>query len=205
MSIILNLLPSGTLIEEMQTKIVTDLALTIDASGANTITKVDMDVIFEKSVDRINRELVLTLQISNGDFVIRPEEAVIDLIVLQGECLLSKRQNELSKNNPAIKRVRLEDIELEFTDVGNLRSKDIDLKFGFCAELENALSRKRADIISDIAGNDGEIIWDGTTRRFEDTDHGGTTHSHRHFNPLTDGLNEDTGTVSDPSTDDRIL
>lgn len=195
MAVILSLLPSGTLVEEMQLQIVTDVGLTIAASGENTITQTNMDTIFEKTVRRINRIVGLQTDVIGGDLVPRPSEDVLDLIVLQGECTLIQRDLELGKRNPNIKRVRLEAIELEFSDVGSARSRDLDAKFGFCADIERAIQRFLAgDAVTDA----GSIIWEGTTRHHEDVTHDDQTGSHRIFNPLIEDHHDNTHNDGEP-------
>ena len=192
MSIILQLIPSGTLIEALGDDVALDFGLTIVASGTGFLRET-MNELIDKSLTRINRNIESNFLIIQGDITPLPSQSVVDLIILQTECLLSIRSNEIARVNPSIKKVRLEEIELEFSDVDTLRSKDINSKFSFCAELEKVLLQYRVNIIG--AGISGEIIWDGNTRRFEDVDHDGQ-HRHRHFNPLPDaGTNPNNDSV----------
>lgn len=183
MAVILTSLPSGTLVAALQDAAINDLSLTIAASGTGTITQGALDVIFEKSVRRINRKLELLIEILAGDLTPRPDEAVLDLVILQTECLLYKRINEQAKFSPGIKRVRLEAIELEFSDVGSLRSKDLDAKHGICQELDTAMNQYKAE---NATSDSGDIIWAGSTRRHEVVDHDNTS-THTHFNSIPDG------------------
>ena len=185
MAVILTLLPSGTLISALQNAVVVDLGLTIAASGTNTITQEIMDSFIEKGIRRINRELELALEIQGGDLIpARPAEAVLDLIILQTECLLHKRQVELATTSSGrgVKRVKLEAIEVEFDSVD--KTKNLDAKYGFCQELKDALLKYQG---AKAAADGAEIIWSGSTRRWEIVDHDGTTADEIHYNQKPDG------------------
>lgn len=185
MAVILSLLPSGTLIAALQEAVVVDLGLTIAASGTNTVTQTVMDSFIEKGIRRINRELELSLEISGGDITpARPDESVLDLITLQTECLLHKRQVELATTSSGrgVKRVKLEAIEVEFDLVD--KTKNLDAKYGYCQELKDALLKYQG---AKAAADGASIIWDGTERRWEEVDHDGTTRDEVHYNQRPDG------------------
>ena len=177
-------IPSGTTMSIIQDKALTDLGLSIAASGSNTVTQDTADTLFNKSVDRINRELGLSLQVVSGEFVPTPATAVLDLVVLQMECLTHKRQTELSTTGSGrgVKRVKLEDIEVEFDSVD--KAKNLDAKFGYCQEAQDALLKYKL-IRGHVDGSD--IIWDGNTRRWEEVDHDGTTSLDKHYDHRSDG------------------
>ncbi len=186
MAVILTLLPSGTLIEAMQESVVADLGLSIAASGEATITQSLEDTLFEKSVRRINRKLSLEIEIVSGDLDPRPSEAVIDLIILQNECILQHNRNEKVKNsNAAVKMVKLEGIAVEFIDISKSRSADINAKYGFCSELNLALRQYHSSGPGSIDGADK--IWSGSRRRWETATHDDTTSDHPHYDNMADG------------------
>jgi len=185
MSVILSLVPSGTLIEEIQNAAVADAGLTIAASGTATITQAQMDTLTEKSVRRMNHQLGMTMGIAGGDITpSRPVDAVLDLITLQVECLISKWQSERAATGQdrGVRMVKLEGIQIEFDPVDRL--KNLDAKYGFCAELDEALKQYRVQRVH-IEG--ASAVWDGTEKRWVEVDHSSTSEEHRHYNPLDDG------------------
>lgn len=181
MPVILSTLPSGTLVEAMEEAIAADLGLTIAPSGDLTVTQEVMDIIFEKAVRDISRELTIAIEIEAGDLVPRPSEPILSLIILQGECLLYRRIVEVNKASRGIKRARLADIEIEFSDPTEIRSKDLDAKHGFCETLERALVQYKTD---NVTSDNADIIWEGTTRIYEDVNFDGQGQQTK-FNPLT--------------------
>lgn len=184
MSIIVGSIPSGTLIATIQTEMTIDVGLSIAASGTATITQADVDIFTDKSIRRVNRKLGTSMVIAGGDITPTPTNALVDLVVLQGECLLSKwlNQKAATGQDRGVKMVKLEGIQIQFDDVDRLKNQDS--KYGFCAELEEAMKQYR---VSDLAVNAGELIWNGNSRRFEDADHDGTTYEHRHYDKQDDG------------------
>lgn len=184
MPIFLDPLPSGTLTDTIGLQTVTDLGLTISASGTNTITQTNLDILISKSISRINRRLETTFVVSNGDILPAPTIAELDLIVMQTECLLHKRLTELSTTSSGrgVKRVKLEAIEVEFDSVD--KSKGLNAKFGYCQDFQEAIVQYMA---SEFASSSGDIIWSGNTRRWEIIDHDSTTHPHIHFDQRSDG------------------
>lgn len=172
----------ATSISGLQSLAVSDFGLTIAASGTATISQDTLDNLIEKSIINLNGKLDLGLAISGDLITPEPTDSIKNLLLLNLECLMSKYLNEASKSSPEIKSVKLGDISLEFSDISEKRSKDIESKMGYCKGLEDAIMLYSIETTSGL----GDIIWDGNTRRYEDVDHDGTTENHRHFNPLSD-------------------
>ena len=183
MPVFLDPLPSGSTIDTLSQQVVVDLGLTIGGSGVGSINGADLAIIFEKSLSRLNRCLETCFIIENGEIEPSPSKGELDLVMLQAECLLHKRKVELSTGTErGVKRVKLEAIEVEFDSVD--KSKNLDAKFGYCQELEDALLQfKSAQAASDGA----DIIWSGEERRWQEVDHDNTTEPETHYNHRDDG------------------
>ena len=184
MPVFLDPIPSGTIFDTLSEQVVVDLGLTVAASGTNTVSSDILTVIFEKSLSHLNRCLDTCFILENGAITPDPSKGELDLIVLQAECLLHKRQVELATTSAGrgVKRVKLEAIEVEFDSVD--KTKNLDAKFGYCQELEDALIKYR---VAQGTSEGAEIIWDGSTRRWEEVDHDNTTQDEVHYDQRPDG------------------
>ena len=183
MSILLDPLPSGSALDTLSKQVVTDLGLVIDGSGIGSIDSEDLVILFEKSLSRLNRCLETCFVLDTGEIKPSPSKAHLDLIMLQTECLLHKRKVELSTGTErGVKRVKLEDIEVEFDSID--KSKNLDAKFGYCQELEDALLQFKS---AQNAADGASIIWDRNSRRWEEVDHDGTTGVETHYDHRDDG------------------
>ena len=174
MPIVVSTIPSGTLVATLQEYIATDVGLSIAASGAGTVTQATMDILFEKTLLFVNAAVGTEMAVLAGDIDPLPDDDLAALIVMQADCLLFQHNLEKSKNNPEIKRIRVDEIEVEFSDVTTYKSKDLDAKYGFCAIFENAMA---SYIQEHLVAGAGDIIWQGNTRRWEDVDFDGTGRS----------------------------
>ena len=158
-----------------------------------------LNTFIDTGLKRLNRRIALTITITDGVLSAVPSSSQYDLIVLQTECIIGKRENYA-----AIRRgVRVKQDENEVDMSAGLGSFKEYVQGGVCQELEDALAEYIASgavELSSAVSDNAEIIWSGNQKVYEDIDHSGQQ-SERIWTPREDGHIKRDG---DGSTDDRF-
>ena len=153
---------------EIIKQIKTDIAF-----EAGELTDEELNIIIDKSLDRLNLKLKLqgtagemSFNSSKGTIVPTPTSSLTALIVMQGECLITKRRQ--AQGSKSGRRVRQDG---DFVDTTGGLSSQRDLTRTICGELEQCISDYLRCI--DGAAEHGDIIWQGNRRAFEEADFDG--------------------------------
>lgn len=157
----------------MRQYLAADLGFTIAASGVYDYQQSTLDTIIAKATNRINLQLNTSYDYSyaSGIFIgSDPSADIQTLIVSQAECLLLKREFNLSGRRGI--RIRQDDNEVDLT--GGLAPR-MDYMRDICKDADDLMNayllRKSAEAAAGIG-----LIWEGTTRLFEAVDFDGTGH-----------------------------
>lgn len=141
--------------------LVDDIRLDLgDDSGSGVLTDTQYINLIKKSARRLNRVLCLTdtddeISIDgSGEFIAPDDDDLRDLVVLQVECLVSKRDfnSELSSGSTGVRVVDGEQ-SIDTRNAANARSSFFNSDFSPCAELQKALA------IEKLNRGSGRMIW----------------------------------------------
>ncbi len=137
------------------------------------LTDQELNIIIDKSLDRLNLKLKLqgtagemSFNSSKGTIVPTPTSSLTALIVMQGECLITKRRQ--AQGSKSGRRVRQDG---DFVDTTGGLSSQRDLTRTVCGELDRSIDDYLRCI--DGAAEHGDIVWQGNRRAFEDADFDG--------------------------------
>jgi hypothetical protein len=159
---------SFTNVDEISNQIREDIAIT-----AGEFTETQIEIFIVKSLNRLNRRLLLTgttLELifndSTGTITPTPNADIQDLIVLQAECLItgSRQASAVSKG------IRVRDGDSEIDTTAGFGGHN-DVSRNLCGDLDKAIE----DYLWNKKGaaQNGQIVWYGNQRIQEDMDHDG--------------------------------
>lgn len=160
----------GSFIGESQiiNQIKTDIAFV-----AGELTDEQLNIIIQKSLDRLNLKLnfqgtdrEMSFNTTTGIISPAPDSALTALIVMQGECLITKRRQ--AQGAKSGRRIRQDS---DFVDTTGGLSSQRDLTRTVCNELDKCIDDYMRGI--DGAAQHGDIVWQGNRRAFEDADFDG--------------------------------
>ena len=162
-----SLLPSFSNVDNLVEQIKLDLGLT------NEYTQSQYEIFIVKALNRINRKLAYTGTVrelrfddTTGTIIPTPNSTMLDIILLQIECLMVKQ----SRKAAVSKGIRVRDGDSQIDTTAGFGGHDSVVK-DICGELDDAI----ADALwgDDAVIDSAEIIWYGNSRIYADMDHDG--------------------------------
>lgn len=171
-SVVSGLTASFDNLQNVKDQVKLDLGLTTE------FTSEQLNTFIKKALNRLNRRLELTgtsgqlsLNTSTGLISPTPSPTILDFIVLQTECLITKRDRRVAIG----KGIRVRDGETEIDTTASFRGWH-DTVRDICDELKEAIE----DFMEDedkktyqTAFNDADNVWYGNSNICEDLFHNG--------------------------------
>lgn len=160
----------GNIVENLKT----DLGLLDDAFTTGEFAR-----FIDKAVKRINRRLCftgtaaeLTFNTLTGQISPVPDSTICDFILMQAECMISKRNFNVGIR----KGIRVKDGETEIDTTAGFGGFS-DMIKSFCGELDEAVKeffrKEHEDLYRNVTG---EVVWYGNRNICEDLFHNGQGH-----------------------------
>jgi len=170
-------------ITDIRTQIRLDLNV-----GTTELTDAELNVIVQKSVDRINFKLQLqgtseelTFDTNTGQICPAPNGTIRAFVVMQSECLIVKRR----MGDAVSKGIRVRDGESEIDTTAGFKGHK-DIISTVCGQLDACIAQYLKDKALGVFGETGaaqhgDLIWAGNSRIFEDADFDGDAFTTKDF------------------------
>lgn len=172
-----------------QTVIVSQIKVDI-AFEAGEMTDDELDILIQKSIDRLNLKLKLqgtnremSYSSSTGAITPTPTSSLTALIVMQGECLIAKRRQA----SGAKSGLRMQQ-DSDFVDTTRGLTSQKDLSQTICDELRGCIADYLRGV--DGAAEYGDLVWQGNSRAFEDAEFDGDGFVEKDFRSPFDAKND---------------
>jgi len=145
--------------------------ISVDLDLGDTYTDEELAVFIKKALNRLNRklrfcgtDLEMTFDSMTGEVTPTPNCTILDLILLQVECMILKS----SRITAVGKGIRVRDGDSEVDTTAGFSGRNAVVSDA-CSELTDAIK----DFLWQQTANDGEIIWYGNSRIIGIMDHNG--------------------------------
>lgn len=146
----------------------------IDMGLTTEYTDSQYETLISKALRRLNRKIGTSLSISQttGTIDPSPTDTILDLIILQTECLIAKNR----RGQAVSKGIRVRDGDSSIDTTASFSGHESVVR-DYCDELDKAIDDYRA--ISDGAATYGDIVWYGNSPVTEELDHDGESYNDR--------------------------
>ncbi len=126
------------------------------------------------ALKRLARRILLNITITNGALSREPTSTESDLIVIQTQCNIAKRELYNASRKGA--RIRQDESSVDTAAGLSVLKEAVNGEGGVCTELEAAIAEYLEENpieTTSVAGTYGENIWQGNKKLYEDVDHDG--------------------------------